>query len=250
MSTVPYRTALVTGASSGLGRGLAAWFARRGVRVYAAARREPQLRALRDEVGPTVEPLVLDVSDADACHDRVRRLDAECGGLELVIANAGVGVETNGRDLDWSGVKRTLDVNVTGAVATLCAALPGMVARGRGHLVGMSSLAAFVALPRNSTYSASKAFLRMWMEGLRYDVEACGVALTCLHPGFVKSELTARNRHRMPFLLETEDAVDRMAQAILRKEPSFSFPWPMKVLVKTAAGLPAAVARAALKRLA
>lgn len=244
-----YKNALVTGASSGLGRGLAAWFAGKGVRVFAAARREAQLDELRREVGDLLVPLRLDVADADATHARVRQLDVECGGLDLVIANAGVGGEAWGEKIDWSRVKQLVDVNVAGALATLVAPMPGMIERGRGHLVGVSSLAAFIPLPRSATYSASKAFLSMWLAGVRYDVEHLGVAVTCLQPGFVKSEMTAKHRHKMPFLLETADAVDRMAQAIVRKEKTFSFPWQMASLAQAAAGLPGPVQRQAIKRL-
>ena len=96
-----YANALVTGASSGLGRGLAALLARHGVRVYAAARRTALLDALKTEAGDSIVPVELDVSDADRTHDRVREIDEACGGLDLVVANAGVGEETYGKRLRW-----------------------------------------------------------------------------------------------------------------------------------------------------
>ncbi|MBL9037346.1 MAG: SDR family NAD(P)-dependent oxidoreductase [Archangium sp.] len=226
----PYKTVLITGASSGLGRGLAAWFAKRGdVTVFAAARRTAQLDSLRREVGDAIVPLALDVSQADATHERIVALDAECGGLELVIANAGVAPLTYGRAIDWKVVKNVVDVNVTGALATLCAALPGMVARGRGHLVGVSSMASFLAAPRMSTYCASKTFLMTWLASLRLDVAPLGLHVTSLHPGFVKTEMTANNRPgTLPFLMEADVAVERMAKAILRRAEAYAFPWQMR----------------------
>jgi len=206
MAEMSYRTALVTGASSGLGRGLALWFARRGVKVYAAARRLENLEALANEAraaNALIEPVELDVSDADHTLARIRELDAACGGLELIIANAGFGQETSGKRIKWDTVKRIIDVNVTGAAATLSAVLPQMVERKRGHVVGVASLAAFRGLPRNAAYSASKAFLSTFMESLRVDLRGTGVHVTCLYPGFVKSEMTAQNKFQMPFLLET-----------------------------------------------
>ena len=122
-----YRNALVTGASSGLGRGLATWLVKRGVRVYAAARRGGALEQLQAELGENLLPVCLDVADADDTHARIQALDKECGGLDLVVANAGVGDETYGKRVDWKRVRRVIDVNVTGAVATLVAPLPGMV---------------------------------------------------------------------------------------------------------------------------
>jgi NADP-dependent 3-hydroxy acid dehydrogenase YdfG len=247
--TTPWKTALVTGASSGLGRGLAAWLAKRGVRVYAAARRLEQLEQLKAEAGENIVPQQLDVSRGEATFEAVGQLDREAGGLDLVIANAGVGEETRPKRLQWDSVQRMIDVNVTGASATLLGVLPGMIERGRGHLVGISSLAGLVPLPRNAGYCATKAYLGMFLETLRFDVEHLGVAVTSIHPGFVKSEMTAKNKPgSMPFLLETEDAVERMGQAMLRREPRFAFPWQLSSLVSTASVLPRPLASALLRR--
>jgi len=237
--SLSYKTALITGASSGLGRGLAVWFAKQGVTVYAAARRVDALDSLRREVGDAIIPLTLDVSKADATHARITALDAECGGLDLVIANAGVGGHTNGRKIDWPLVKNIIDVNVTGAVATLCAALPGMVSRGHGHLVGVSSLAGAIAAPSLSTYCASKTFLSMWLASLSLDVTRAGLSVTTIQPGYVKSEMTAQNTAgQMPFILETDDAVERMGKAIVRKAKVFSFPWQISSSIAVANMLP------------
>ncbi|MDP3501080.1 MAG: SDR family NAD(P)-dependent oxidoreductase [Myxococcales bacterium] len=236
--TAPFRRALITGASSGLGRALALWFARQGVVVYAAARRAEQLQSLKAEAPEHIIPMVLDVSDADAAHDAVRALDASCGGLDLVIANAGIGDQMAAEAIEWSRIRKVLDVNVMGATATLVGALPGMVARKRGQLVGISSLAASVSLPQTAAYNSSKSFLTAWLESLRLDVEQHGVAVTVIHPGFVKSELTAKNTFQMPFLLETDDAAQRVGRAIMRQTRFFAFPWPMAFVVWLAGALP------------
>lgn len=245
----PYKTAFITGASSGLGRGLATWFAQRGVTVHAAARRVAELEKLRDEVGERIVPVELDVSDADATEAAVRRLDSTSGGLDLVIANAGVGGEMSARRVNWSKVHQGIKVNVSGAVATLCGALPGMVERKRGHLVGISSIAGLLALPRSATYGASKAFLSMWLESVRLDVASEGVQVTTIQPGFVKSEMTdLRPKETMPFLLETADAVERMGRAILRKDEVFAFPWQTATAARVAGVLPRRVRAAVLRR--
>ena len=241
MTERSYRTALVTGASSGLGRGLALWLGKRGVKVYAAARRRPQLEALAREAkvaGADVEPVELDVSQARATLERVRELDAACGGLELVVANAGVGGQTHAQRFDWEYARKIIDVNVTGAVATLSAVLPLMVERNHGHLVGVSSLASCRGLPRNAAYSASKAFLNTFLESLRVDLHGTGVRVTCIKPGFVKTEMTAGTRHPMPFLLEVEPAVELMGQAIVRGVDEYGFPWPMARAVEVAKLVP------------
>ncbi len=244
MSEQSYRTALITGASSGLGRGLALWFARRGTRVFAAARRKAHLAALAEEAraaGATIEPVELDVSRADETVERIRAIDAECGGLELVVANAGVGGQTNARRFEWERARQILDVNVTGTAATLSAVLPQMVKRKTGHVVGISSLAAFRGLPKNAAYSGSKAFLHIFMESLRVDLRGTGVRVTCIHPGFVRTEMTAPNKHPMPFMLEPEEASERMGRAIMRGMAVFSFPWPTRAAMGVAQALPNAV---------
>ncbi|MFE8601910.1 SDR family NAD(P)-dependent oxidoreductase [Archangium violaceum] len=251
MAELSYRTALVTGASSGLGRGLALWFARRGVKVYAAARRRENLEALANEAraaNASVEPVELDVADADNTLARIRELDAACGGLDLIIANAGFGQETSGKRIKWDTVKKVIDVNVTGAAATLSAVLPQMVERKRGHVVGVASLAAFRGLPRNAAYSASKAFLHIFMESLRVDLRGTGVNVTCIYPGFVKSEMTAQNKFQMPFLLETEEAVERMAKAIVRGDAQYAFPWQMASVMGLLKHLPNAIFDTAMRK--
>lgn len=244
-----YERVLITGASSGMGRALALWFAKRGVTVYAAGRRVEQLESLKALAPDRIIPFPLDVADADATHEAVKQLDASCGGLDLVVANAGVGDEMSAKAIEWRRLKKVLDVNVMGATATLCAALPGMMARGRGHLVGISSLAAFVPLPKTSVYNASKSYLTAWLESLRLDVEKHGVAVTAIHPGFVKSELTAKNRFPMPFILETDDAADRMGRAIMRRSRWLSYPWPTAFVAWLGSLLPRPLQRFIGKRL-
>lgn len=250
MSQTPWKTALLTGASSGLGRGLAVWLTKRGVKVYAAARRLDALEQLKQEAGDLVVPVKMDVSDGDATFDAVQQLDIDSGGFDLVIANAGVGEDTRPKKLQWSSVRSMIDVNVTGATATLFAALPAMVERKRGHLVGISSLAGLVPLPLSSTYCATKAYLGMFLESLRLDVEKYGIDVTSIHPGFVKSEMTAKNKvEAMPFLLETDDAVERMGRAMLRREKVYAFPWQLSSVVGAAAAMPRPMKNAILKRL-
>ena len=244
-----YRTALITGASSGLGRALATWFAKQGVKVYAAARRTQDLEALQREVGENVVPLTLDVSKAAATFTRIAQLDEECGGLDLVVANAGVGGETRPARIDWAQLQNLIDVNVAGATATLVAALPRMVERKRGHLVGISSIAALGALPRNAGYCASKAWVSMFCESLRFDTERHGVHVTAILPGFVKSEMTATNKHPMPFILETADAADRMGRAIARRAKTYAFPWPLAAVASVGQALPRPLYRLVGKRL-
>lgn len=248
--SAPWKTALVTGASSGLGRGLATWLTKRGVKVYAAARRLELLESLKAEAGELLVPIRLDVSNGAATFAAVEQLDADSGGLDLVIANAGVGAETRPKKVDWANVQQQLDVNVTGATATLTGALCGMVKRKRGHVVGISSLAGLIPLPNNATYCASKAYVAMFLDSLRVDLERYGVDVTCIHPGFVKTDMTAKNKpDEMPFLLELDDAVDRMGRALVRKSKTYAFPWQLSSLIGASGAMPMGVRNALLRKL-
>ncbi len=239
-----YRRALVTGATSGIGRSLALWLAGRGITVIAAGRRRARLDALCAEAAATgraIEPLELDVADTAAVRERLRDLDGRDGGLDLVVANAGVGKLNSARKLDWEACEEILRVNVLGAAATLTAALPGMLARRRGHLAAVSSIAAVRGLPANAAYGSSKAFLRSFMESLRIDLAGTGVATTCVFPGFVKSEMTAGNDFAMPFLLDTEDAAERIGRALLARQAELWFPWQMGLAGRALGLLPSAL---------
>jgi short-subunit dehydrogenase len=238
----PYANVVITGASSGLGRALSLWFAKRGARVYAAARRVDMLDSLKAEaaLGPgVVIPVPLDVSQTDEVVAKLLALDdATPGGIDLVVANAGVGGMLNGQRAEWPALARMLQVNVLGATATLSALAPRMAARGKGHLVGISSVAAWIVVPRFGLYGATKRYLQTYCEGLGIDLRAAGVRVTSINPGFVKSELTADRHIPMPFLLETDDAANRMGRAILRGERRYAFPWQMAWLTRFASLLP------------
>jgi short-subunit dehydrogenase len=245
-----YKTALVTGASSGMGRGLALWLAARGIKVYAAGRRLDRLRDLAKESAEgNIEPMELDVALSRKTVEQVRELDDACGGLDLIVANAGLGHESSGKRIDWDKVEQVLQVNVMGAAATLSAVLPRMCERKRGHLVGVSSIAAHRGLPKSAAYNGSKAFLTVFCQSLRLDVERFGVRVTTIHPGFVKTEMTSKNKFPMPFLLEADDAVNRMGRAILKGKRTFSFPFPLVAAMELGRALPGPLFEAAVKNL-
>ncbi len=232
-----FRTALITGASSGLGRGLALALARRGTKVYAAARRKTELDSLAQEAGGNIEPMILDVSHADATHDAVAALDQR-DPLDLVIANAGIGANTPGTNLDWKVLKSLLEVNLIGAAATLAGALPGMVKRDRGHIAGVASLAPCIGLPGQAGYSGSKAGLSTLLESLRVDLYGTGVAVTTICPGFVKTPLTAKNKFPMPFILELDHAVRLILSSLDAREAMCAFPLPLVAVMKALPFLP------------
>ena len=188
-----------------------------------------------------VQPL--DVSDRAAVGEAVARWDRDTGGLDLVLANAGLGRACPAHKLEPDEALELLEVNVIGACATLLAAVGPMVARGRGTLVGMSSLAGMRGLPAAGTYSASKAALSAFLETLRIDLARKGLSVVDIRPGFVKTAMTADNAFPMPFLMELDEAADRCLAGIDRGKAVVAFPWPMYAAMVLARGMPGALWR-------
>lgn len=248
----PRRVALITGASSGLGAEMARQLAADGWAVALLARRRERL----DEVAAAITAgggralvEVVDVVDRAAVAAAVQRAEHELGPLQLVIANAGIGVSAPLLEEEGDAFERMLAVNVTGAWNVARASVPGMVARGRGRLVGISSQAAFTGLPGSGGYAASKAALTRWLESVRIELVGTGVGVTIVHPGFVESEMTATNRHPMPFLLSTEAGVRRLLRAVHRGRRQVTFPrrlrWAIGVVRRLPPGLQARLLRKA-----
>lgn len=240
--TEDLRTAWISGASSGLGAAIARRLAARGVEVILSARRREPMEelaaAIRTAGGRArVEPL--DVSDPAATVAALRRIDDEVGGIDLVIANAGIGGSRWAGKLEWKDIEDTLSINVEGAAASLVALLPRMIERGRGHLVGISSLAGYRGMPASAAYGASKAFLMVFLESLRMDLRDTGVSVTDVRPGFVRTPLTDRNRFHMPFLMEVDDAAARIVDGISRRQEVVAFPWPLALAVRISRLIPA-----------
>lgn len=238
------KVAFITGASSGLGHGMARHLARQGFAVAAAARRLDALEDLCREIqaeGGVAVPIELDVADQDQVRRAVARCAESLGSPDLLVANAGISEQTGGRDLSAAAVERVMRVNFLGSVYAVEAVLPSMLERGSGHLVAVGSLAGYGGLPLTAAYSASKGAMYNFFESMRLDLRGTGVDVTVITPGYVRTPLTDRNAHRMPFLLETEDAVDRMVRAILRRDRLLTFPLPLAMATWFAQVLPPAV---------
>jgi NADP-dependent 3-hydroxy acid dehydrogenase YdfG len=235
-------TLLITGASSGTGRALAVEYASRGAKVAVAARRVDELDRTLAEVrarGGSGVAIPLDVTDADAVRDAVRRADRELGSLDLVIANAGFGGLQHPATVAWGEVARMIRTNVDGSLATLLAAVPIMIAQKRGHLVGISSLAGRRALAGAGAYSATKAALSTYLESLRIDLAPAGIRVTDVQPGFVLTPATERQTHPMPFRWPVAKAARVIANRLERAPAVIAFPWQLAALTALGRSMPA-----------
>jgi short-subunit dehydrogenase len=236
--------AIVTGASSGIGRALALRLAALGYRVGLIARRGDLLEAAAAEIeagGGTAVAAVADVGDRAALRAAVAEIELRLGPTEVMVANAGFGAPTRLDPLNTAEVEETFRVNLMGVIYSVEAVLPGMLARGRGQLLAISSLAAYKGLPGESAYCASKAAVNVYMEGLRIRLRSRGVVVTTICPGFVRTPMTAMNS-AMPFIMTADEAARRIARTIARRKGGVvRFPWRMAMLIALVARLPDAV---------
>jgi 3-hydroxy acid dehydrogenase/malonic semialdehyde reductase len=175
---------LVTGASAGFGAAIARRCVREGARVIACARRAERLEALRAELGSALLPIALDVTVRTEVERAIAELPAEWREIDVLVNNAGLalGLEAaHQADLDdWEAM---VDTNVKGLMYCTRAVLPGMVARGRGHVVNMGSVAGEFPYPGGNAYGATKAFVRQFSLNLRADLVGTGVRATDVEPG-------------------------------------------------------------------
>jgi short-subunit dehydrogenase len=239
---------LITGASSGIGRALAFELARRGAKLGLVARRKELLQEVIGQIqaqnngseGTNTNILAApaDVQDGQSMRAAAEQVISTFGRIDVLIANAGIGGTNSGADLDAAKLAEVINVNVIGAANSVAAVLPEMAARGSGHLVAISSLAAYRGLPKSAAYCASKAAVSAMFESLRLDVGPRGIDVTIIHPGFIKTPLTAGRQARLPYLLEVDEAAKKIVEAMEKRKKSYAFPWQLATVVRAGMLMP------------
>jgi 3-hydroxy acid dehydrogenase / malonic semialdehyde reductase len=190
------RTVFVTGASSGFGAAVARRFAATGARVIASARRAERLKDLAAELGDLVLPVTLDVRDPAAVTEVVTGLPAEFAQVDVLVNNAGLALGTEpAQSADLDDWDQMIDTNCKGLVHMTRAILPGMVARRRGHVINLGSVAGTYPYPGGNTYAGTKAFVHQFSIALRSDVHGTGVRVTCVEPGMADTEFSTVRFH-------------------------------------------------------
>lgn len=223
----------ITGASSGLGEGLARHYARAGNTVGLCARRTEMLTEIAKAIeaaGGKAIVYTADVADTAAMANAAKSFTDQCGGVDLVVAGAGIGIghgTLQGKSEPIAGLFR---VNVIGVTNTIVPFVPVMIAQRSGTLCALGSVAGQHGLPGRAAYSASKAAVVAFMDALRLELQGSGVHAMTLAPGFVKTPLTDKLPGKLPFLIGVDEAVARMTAAIERREKTFMFPWQARIL--------------------
>lgn len=257
MTDLPFSTIAITGASSGIGRGLALSLARPGARLHLAGRDAARLAAVAAEAraaGAAVFETILDVRDAAACRAWIE----DAGRLDLVVANAGVSGGTGGgagiHSEPSAQARAIFETNVLGVLNTALPAIEAMRAQPpgpdgiRGRVAVIASIAAFLNVPGAPAYCASKAAVQRWAEAVDLGESARGVRVHAVCPGYVRTPMTATNRFPMPWLMSPQEAAAHILGGIAKGRRRIVFPWALYALTRAFSALPGSLRFALLKR--
>jgi NAD(P)-dependent dehydrogenase (short-subunit alcohol dehydrogenase family) len=233
------KVVLVTGAGNGLGRRLSIDLAHEGARVAGIDLAGEPLQSLAAELeGKSFAWAIGDVTDRAALTRAVDDLVARVGPIDVLIANAGIGRETPALYFRGEDVEAQLRVNLIGVANSIETVLRSMIKRRQGHLVAISSLAAYRGMPVMIGYCASKAGLNSLMEGLRLELRPRGVYVTTVCPGWIRTAMTKSMRVLQPNLMEPETASRKILRAIARRRSFYAFPFTTTWFVRLLRWLP------------
>jgi short-subunit dehydrogenase len=230
----------LTGASSGIGEALARHYAARGATLGLYARRQAELDRISAALpGKQVATYAGDVRDAATLVAAANDFMARFGLPDVVIGNAGIsrGTLTQHAE-DLPVFQAVLDTNVMGLVHTFHPFVQRMIDARRGTLAGIASVAGIRGIPGSGAYSGSKAAAIAYLESLRVELAASGVAVVTVCPGWVSTPLTAKNPYRMPFLIDPDAAAKLIARAVARRRRYYVLPWQMAIAARALRVLP------------
>lgn len=230
------RNILITGASSGLGKGMAIEFAKQGCNLALCARRFENLESLRNElleINANIQVFIrsLDVNDHDAVFDVFNDFKEDMRQVDRVIVNAGMGKGASIGTGYFHANKQTAITNFVSALAQCEAAMAIFRAQNSGHLVTISSISAVRGFRRAMTvYAATKAGLTSMTEGIRMDVMHTPINVSCIHPGFIRSEINEKVE-KVPFIVDTDVGCRALVKAINKEKANAYVPsWPWALL--------------------
>lgn len=230
---------IITGASSGLGKHLAIGYALTNNELVLLARRQEKLEEVALECrlkGAKVETIVSDVNDYELMQTIGTQLAQT--HIDRVILNAGISVGHTAGVTPFEDFNRLFQTNFLSVHALLEPIIPKMIEQKSGEIVFISSLASLMSMPTSVAYSSSKRALNAYAEGLRYQLKPHSIDVMTILPGFIDSEMTQKNRFKMPFLLTTDAGVKRIMKAIAKKKRFYPFPFRFYLMIRTTLLLP------------
>ena len=235
------KSVLITGATRGLGENLARQFAARGYRLALTGRKQADLDRLGAELAGQAAEIVLetlDVSDYGAIAVVIESCAARLGGLDIIVVNAGVAINTPAGKGHFEQVRQTIDVNLTAAIATCEAAVELFRKQGHGQVVGITSVAGVRGMRGNGVYCATKAGFGRYLEAVRLETRRDSIVVTELAPGYIDTDLN-RSIPNRPFVISAEKGTRIMAD-LIERQVSFRYvpPWPWTLLAPVLKCLP------------
>jgi short-subunit dehydrogenase len=236
----PRRVAIITGASSGIGTALARQLSNDGWSVGLIARRVEVLQTLAQELDPSGQVIryqAADVQDRQALHKAIHSIEEQLGECDRLFVNAGVGATNSPRRLNVEGAENVIKTNLLGAIYSIEAVLPRMIKQNSGHIIVLSSLAAYKGLPGAAAYCASKAALSSYVESLRIQLHRTNVKFTTVCPGFIDTPMTQKQKGMM-FLMKPDRGAKLILKAVDRQKKVYNFPWITTRLMKMTYWLP------------
>lgn len=224
---------VITGASSGLGEALALYYANPQNALVLIARREERLQDVAQRCrakGAKVETIAADVNDFGRMREIGKSLCEQT--IDRIIFNAGVSVGHGGEITPFEDFERLFKTNFLSVHALLEPIIPKLIEQKSGEIVFISSLASLLTMPTSIAYSSSKRALNAYAEGLHHQLKPHGITVMTIMPGFIDSEMTRKNRFKMPFLLSTEKGIARITHAIERKKIRYAFPFRFALMIR------------------
>ncbi|MEE8479494.1 MAG: SDR family NAD(P)-dependent oxidoreductase, partial [Candidatus Neomarinimicrobiota bacterium] len=224
----------ITGASSGIGEYVAYEYAKQGATIGLAARRNERLQIVSTkckELGGVPIIYETDVSNQVTTKKAIDDFISKSGGIDIVIANAGISGKVAMDKGDSYEINRMLSTNILGVTNTVLPALPTMINQQSGRVVIVSSIAGFRGLPGRSSYSASKVAVRFMANSWRPSFTKDGLSITTICPGFIDTDLTSKHKYHMPFLMNVEVFAKKMVNAVENKKKTYIAPWQWRLII-------------------
>ena len=238
-------TVFITGGSSGIGASLAIALAKKGHRVALFSRREKQLGEIKTEIEKNDGKALIvpgDVTDPTSIERAFEKIEKIWAVPDIIVANAGVAHWIKTTNMELKKARQTVDVNLLGLINTVQLALPRMINNGGGHIVGIASAASYRGIPNLAVYSATKAGIVRYLEGVRVENNTKGIVVTTICPGFIKTPMVTDKYipkgTPLPFMMDVETSTKKIIKVIEHKRSQYTYPLPMAILGKIGLILP------------
>ena len=224
----------ITGASSGIGEYVAYEYAKQGATIGLAARRKKALEKVSakcEQLGGKPIIYETDVNNQSATKKAIDEFISKSGGIDIVVANAGISGKVDLDNGDSTEINRMLSTNILGVTNTVIPTLPTMIKQQSGQVVIISSIAGFRGLPGRSGYSASKVAVRFMANSWRASFAKDGISFTTICPGFIDTDMTNKHKYHMPFLMNVDVFAQKMVHAIEEKKKTYIAPWQWRFAI-------------------